>query len=261
MADYISKYFSCEEMDQRMLQGWYDDVKKKGYTGTKEEFDQKLASLLDGSVGNLEGALFAGIATPETNPGIPSQKVFYLTSQSGTYPNFNDISVLEGEIAVLSLSEDEQWIKQRLALGGGGSITIVNEPDEEDLTTVQMSAEQDVICFKNRVYDEANASGKGYKILRKNWQTIDGVRKNILTQDMINDPNTIYEIRYDFDLNGAEIQIKEGCVLNFVGGSLRNGGIVGSYTNIKTEIKNIFRNIRCTGTFLQFKSFYRLVCP
>lgn len=243
MADYISKYFSCEEMDQRMLQGWYDDVKKKGYTGTKEEFDQKLASLLDGSVGNLEGALFAGIATPETNPGVPSQKVFYLTSQSGTYPNFNDISVLEGEIAVLSLS-DGQWIKQRLALGGGGSITIVNEPDEEDLTTDQVSVEQNVIRFKNRAYDEANASGKGYKILRKNWQTIEGVRKNILIQDMINDANTIYEIRYDFDLNGAYIQIKDGCILNFVGGSLSNGTIdaLKNFT-IKADDVLIFNNI------------------
>lgn len=43
MGDYVSKHFSCEEMDQRMLQGWYDDVKKKGYTGTKEEFDSMLA--------------------------------------------------------------------------------------------------------------------------------------------------------------------------------------------------------------------------
>lgn len=52
-------------------------------------------------------------------------------------------------------------------------------------------------------------------------------RKNVLTQDMINDPNTIYEIRYDFDLNGAEITLPENCVLKFNGGSLNNGTLKG----------------------------------
>nr|DAT77988.1 MAG TPA: hypothetical protein [Caudoviricetes sp.] len=49
------------------------------------------------------------------------------------------------------------------------------------------------------------------------------VRKNILTQDMINDPNTIYEIKYDFDLNNADIIIRDNSVLYFNGGKLLNG--------------------------------------
>lgn len=193
-----------------------------------------------------QGALFAGIATPETNPLTPDQNVFYLAAQSGVYPNFNGLSVNEGEIVVFSLSAG-QWIKQILSLGGGGSVTIINEPDEEDLTTVPQSPEKNVIRFKNRIYDEANASGKGYKILRKYWKKVNGVRKNILTQDMINEPNTVYEIRYDFDLNGAEIQIKEGCVLNFVGGSLSNGTINGNLYDIEAPKFRIFENINIKG--------------
>lgn len=191
-----------------------------------------------------QGALFAGIATPETNPLTPDQNVFYLASESGVYPNFNSLSVADGEIVVFSLSNG-QWTKQILSLGG--SVTIVNEPDEEDLTTVPQTAEKNVICFKNRAYDETNASGKGYKILRKYWKEVDGVRKNILTQDVINDPNTIYEIRYDFDLNGAEIQIKDGCVLNFVGGSFKNGIINGNLYDIDAPKFKIFENITIKG--------------
>ncbi len=192
-----------------------------------------------------QGALFAGIATPETNPLTPDQNVFYLASKSGVYPNFNGLSVADGEIVVFSLS-DGQWTKQILSLGGGGSVTIINEPDEEDLTTVPQTAEKNVIRFKNRLYDEANASGKGYKILRKYWKEVNGVRKNILTQDMINDANTIYEIRYDFDLNGAEILIKEGCVLNFVGGSFKNGTINGEFDVVAggTIFKNVEGSIK-----------------
>lgn len=192
-----------------------------------------------------QGALFAGIATPETNPLTPDQNVFYLAAQSGVYPNFNSLSVNEGEIVVFSLSAG-QWTKQILSLGGGGSVTIINEPDEEDLTTVPQSPEKNVIRFKNRVYDEANASGKGYKILRKYWKEVNGVRKNILTQDMINDANTIYEIRYDFDLNGAEIQIKEGCVLKFIGGRLKNGTLNCNDSEI-IQTQNCFKNVKFKG--------------
>lgn len=95
--------------------------------------------------------------------------------------------------------------------------------DEEDIT-----AEDGNLKLKDRAYDEANFSGKGYKILRKNIQ--DG--KNILTQDMINEPNTIYEIRYDFDLNGVTISIPEGCSLDFRGGSISNGLLEGSLPGI-----------------------------
>ena len=65
--------------------------------------------------------------------------------------------------------------------------------DEEDIT-----AESGNLKLKDRAYDEENFSGKGYVILRKNIQE----GKNILTQEMINQANTVYEIRYDFDLNG-----------------------------------------------------------
>lgn len=193
-----------------------------------------------------QGALFAGIATPETNPLTPDQNVFYLAAQSGVYPNFNGLIVVNGEIVVFSLSNG-QWTKQILSLGGGGSVTIINEPDEEDLTTVPQTPEKNVIRFKNRMYDETNASGKGYKILRKYWKEVSGVRKNILTQDMINDANTVYEIRYDFDLNGAEIQIKDGCVLNFVGGSFNNGTINGNVYDINAPKSKIFENITIKG--------------
>lgn len=106
-------------------------------------------------------------------------------------------------------------------------------PDEEDLTVSKPDKNGNaIVSLKDRVYDESNFSGKGYKILRKNIQIIDGVRKNILTQDMINKPNTIYEIRYDFDLKEQEIIIPEGCVLKFKGGSFRNGVLKGNNTKI-----------------------------
>lgn len=120
--------------------------------------------------------------------------------------------------------------------------TITNLPDDEDL-----EERNGVLSFKDRKYNQYLASGKGYKILRKNW--VKG--RNILTQDMINETNTIYEIRYDFDLNSAEITIPEGCVLKFEGGSLNNGTINGNNTNIINE--NIF--CKTNGIFSKYVNY------
>ena len=124
--------------------------------------------------------------------------------------------------------------------------SIVTQVDEEDTTT-----DKGKIKLKDRAYEPDKFSGKGYKILRKNivCNTETGESKNILTQDMINQSNTVYEIRYDFDLNGETINIPEGCTLKFEGGSLNNGVINGVSTTIKALKDVIFDNITLSGSF------------
>lgn len=74
-------------------------------------------------------------------------------------------------------------------------------------------------------------------------------RKNVLTQDMINQLNTIYVIRYDFDLDRKIIKINQGCILKFDGGSLINGTLKGSNTIINNDATLIFNNIDLLGNF------------
>lgn len=126
---------------------------------------------------------------------------------------------------------------------GGGSVT--NLADDEDIESKENELGVKVLKFADRRYDDVNFSGKGYKILRKN--IING--KNVLNQEMINATNTIYEIKYDFDLNGAEIKILEGCILKFDGGSLHNGTINGLNTTIQSDLYKIFYGVKFTGTF------------
>lgn len=61
--------------------------------------------------------------------------------------------------------------------------------------------------------------------------------RNILTPAMINQSNTLYEIRYDFDLDGVTIEMQEGCTLKFNGGKVHNGKIVFNKTNLSGDIK------------------------
>lgn len=42
---YQSKYYTCEEIDERLLKGYYDDAVSNGYSDTFEQFKLKLASI------------------------------------------------------------------------------------------------------------------------------------------------------------------------------------------------------------------------
>lgn len=122
-------------------------------------------------------------------------------------------------------------------------VNVTNFPDDEDIASVD-----NMLKLKDREADAAKFQSKGYVILRKNLRLVNGVVKNILTQKMVNEPNTIYEIRYDFELNEQEITIPEGCTLKFNGGNLTNGLIISN----KTKIQNApyidkTANLKITG--------------
>ena len=95
--------------------------------------------------------------------------------------------------------------KQLINSSGGG--TINNLPDDEDITST--GGDTPVLKFKDRKPDH----GKGYVILRRN--------KTFAEQ--VTQANTIYEIRYDFNLDGGTVSLPDNCVLNFKGGLLSNG--------------------------------------
>lgn len=126
-------------------------------------------------------------------------------------------------------------------------------PDEEDITITDKDFNgNSKLKFKDKKYDPSTFSGMGYKILRKNIVrrvnndgTIDYI--NYLSPNEFSDSNTIYEIKYDFDLNGKEIQLLENCTLYYNGGSLKNGSIVYNNTNLVGYITDY--NINYEGEY------------
>lgn len=112
-------------------------------------------------------------------------------------------------------------------INGSGGGTINNLADDEDLVSVDKGESLSVLKFADRAYNPGIYVGMGYKILRRN--IIDG--KNILTQEMVNQPHTIYMIQYDFDLDGTTITLPEGCMFYFQGGSISNGFLEGKIEN------------------------------
>lgn len=60
--------------------------------------------------------------------------------------------------------------------------------------------------------------------------------------------NTTYCICYKYDLKGNTITLPKGCCLEFRGGSIANGTIIGTYSNIIAHTK-VFDNINIEGTW------------
>lgn len=125
---------------------------------------------------------------------------------------------------------------------------IVNSilPDEEDLTLTYPNVEgNSFIQLKDKEYNPDNFSGLGHVILRKNLVEVNDPQTgksrgiiNFLYQDMINKENTIYEIKYDFDLNGQTITIPNNSSLELKGGSIINGFIIFNTQGVITLSPN-----------------------
>lgn len=119
-------------------------------------------------------------------------------------------------------------------------------PDEEDIT---LNAENHL-----QLKDRDTSKGMGYKILRL-------PEDGILTQDMVNEANTIYEIRYDFDLNnGTTITLPENCILNFQGGSFKNGRIRFSKNGI-IQGNDQLSNVEFVGYYTKVGVDQHLIAP
>lgn len=127
--------------------------------------------------------------------------------------------------------------------------------DSEDIVTETNSANQVALKFADKTYNEADYSGLGRVYLRKNIVNVEDpvtgniVTMNYLQQSMISKENTIYIIQYDYNLNGQTITIPSGCVLKFEGGSISNGSIKGTDTNIIAPQIRIFNTILLSGTW------------
>lgn len=112
--------------------------------------------------------------------------------------------------------------------GGSGAPIEINTEDFAEVDGVLQLA------------DRTTSNGMGYIILRKDMSFASQITKT----------NTIYEVRYSFNLSGASVTIPSNCVLKFVGGMLVNGTVTGTNTKIDAPFVRIFSdNISLAGTW------------
>ena len=213
--------------------GSYNDLSNKPTIITSDEVDQKINTAV-GSVYRVKGTVANFEALPTIDVVVGD--VYNLEDTGANYvatsttPTWNKLSETVDLSAYSTTAQNDEKYQPK----GNYSTSFA---DEEDITV----DENNLLKFKDKEYSPKDYSGMGRKVLRKHY--INGI--NTLTQHMINKPNTIYVIQYDYCLADQTIEIPENCVLQFEGGSFRNGTLIGSTNNNITNIENnvILKNI------------------
>lgn len=175
------------------------------------------------------GYQFMGIASPDTVPGTPDAKVFYIAYAPGTYTNFGGIAVTG--LCVLKYATG--WVKEDIPVSGGGGTDFTVDPT--DLTLV--SGTPNKLKFADRLRESNITTGKNYIILRETGTFA----------QQVTTANCVYEIRYDFSLS-ENFTLPDNCVLYFNGGKISGAyNLIGSDTTLMGNVS--LDGITLTGTF------------
>ena len=132
-----------------------------------------------------------------------------------TVSNVTDLPTTENQFGWLIGEDLYVWVGTGGDTLGGlyqncGHFRTPYVPDDEDL----VADSDNELKLKDRTVEDG---GMGYVIVRKD---------KTFAEQVIYE-NTIYEIRYDFDLDDGSVTVPSGCVLKFNGGSIRNGTLSG----------------------------------
>lgn len=122
------------------------------YTNHNNEVTAAMAkAAMDSMVASLgAGYQFLGVATIDTDPGTPDQRVFYLAGP-GTYTHFDGLEIRANRLGILKWSDE--WVAEEIEGLGGADQWI-----EVDQTGLYVVDEQMNIGFQ---VDKYGAAGIG----------------------------------------------------------------------------------------------------
>lgn len=92
------------------------------------------------------GYQYIGVATPQTTPGTPDQRVFYLGA-SGTYPNFGPAVIPDGHLAIFYY--DSSWHYDSVAFPLGDDAVTTSKLANESVTISKLA--QSVVDIINAI--------------------------------------------------------------------------------------------------------------
>ena len=121
--------------------------------GNQEITGQVLQNILNNIISNVgENATFAGVATSNTNPGLPDGNVFYIAYKAGNYVNFQsgagNLTVDPGELAIL-YNEKTNWGKFAIGMSSDGVIALANTTNQINATGCYAYADTGIVRGSN----------------------------------------------------------------------------------------------------------------
>lgn len=112
-----------------------DVIKTNGNQEITGEIMQNTLLSIISTFGN--DATFAGIAVPETNPGMPDQNVFYIASQPGNYSNFGSIKLVD-QVLILT-NKNGYWAKFDAGITTAAKVTELEERSNANSAYIKLT--------------------------------------------------------------------------------------------------------------------------
>lgn len=112
-----------------------DVIKTNGNQEITGEIMQNTLLYIISTFGN--NATFAGIAVPETNPGMPDQNVFYIASQPGNYSNFGSIKLVD-QVLILT-NKNGYWAKFDAGITTAAKVTELEERSNANSAYIKLT--------------------------------------------------------------------------------------------------------------------------
>lgn len=150
-----------------------------------------------------EGYTFMGVATLETNPGTPDQKVFYIANGKGTYANFGVINVDEDEIVLLTF--DTSWHKTLTGIASQAKLTELEGRTTNILHTPTLEEDDTIIITDNEdnVVATVNKDGCDFKNLKSNGTPVKAIPEILHDEIVGGESEQIWESN-----DGTEVYVK-----------------------------------------------------
>lgn len=191
---------------EQLKQSVADVIKSNGNQEITGAILQNALLTIISTVGN--GATFAGIATPTTNPGTPDQNVFYLASEEGVYSNFGGVTI-QKELYVL-FNKNGKWNCESIGVPNKKKFyDLENNSNQLVFTnTIKTNKIISEIYLKEKFFDDYNWEDIKILQVRKN---VDGGDGNNYYGIIIGDSNGTQSI-YIRNNNGLPIIENKYCV-------------------------------------------------
>ena len=171
--------------------------------GNQEITGQVLQNTLTTLISQVgANATFAGIATPETTPGMPDQNIFYIATENGIYSNFGGTTIKD-EVVIFS-NKNGSWQKNVTSIATSNKLLQI----EKELENVKIST-QGVIINSDGIIPNLNYVWADIKLpLLANVEYLLKISGN-LTLDS-NVPNKYYQIV------GTNLQKQENIIDTYI---------------------------------------------
>ena len=223
-------------------------------TATETPENNIVRITINGTTYEVTLSHIAEIANAITSPSIPG--VTTAEAKAAVNNSYPAAKYVAKHIAANFLSNIYNFTTKKIRVPYDSKYVSENGTEKVIFTKCALIGTQDSIPAASSItikYHGGNSFAEDSELFSISDNVSENISLNVLTQEMITPANTdrtntVFKVQINYDLQGQEIDIPEGCILQMDGGSITNGYLRGNntvctdFTAIEAELIGTWRN-------------------